>query len=309
MLQKPAIKKIAPFLLLGTSLMWGFSFIAQVEGSRAMGPMTFMAGRFILAALALLPLIFLFERKQKLPNELKLTLLYGCITGVIVFVAGNLQQAGITMTQEAGKAAFINGLYTVLVPIFGMVLGKKPTLFTALGAAFAMGGLYLLSVEGGFGSIETGDLLMMAGTIFWAMHIMSISAFSPKVQPLRLTFVQFAITGLLSAIGMFLFEQPEAAQFSAGLWPLLYGGLIASAAAYTLQMLFQRHVEAPKAAIIYSMESLWAAIGAFILLGEVMTPRGYLGGALMICAVILSQMRRNKPPAPSSGRSSPSREG
>ncbi|MCL2194998.1 MAG: DMT family transporter [Oscillospiraceae bacterium] len=293
-MQNPAVKKIAPFILLSTSLMWGFSFIAQVEGSRAMGPMTFMGGRFVLAALALIPLIFLFERRQKLPNELKLTLLYGCIMGVVVFIAGNLQQAGITMTQEAGKAAFINGLYTVLVPIFGIVLGKKPTLFTALGAAFAMVGLYLLSMGDGFGGIETGDLLMMAGTIFWAIHIMSISAFSPNVQPLRLTFVQFAVTGLLSTIGMFMFEQPEVAQFSAGLWPLLYGGLIASAAAYTLQMFFQRHVDASKAAIIYSMESLWAAVGGFLLLGEVMQPRGYIGGALMICAIILSQMQTKR---------------
>jgi drug/metabolite transporter (DMT)-like permease len=291
LLQKPAVKKIAPFLLLGTSLMWGFSFIAQVEGSRAMGPMTFMGGRFVLAALALVPLIFLFERRQKLPNELRLTLLFGCLTGVVVFIAGNLQQAGLGMTQQAGKAAFINGLYTVLVPIFGIVLKKKPTLFTALGAAFAMGGLYLLSMEGGFGGVSRGDALMMLGTIFWAMHIMMISAFSPRVQPLRLTFVQFAVTGLLSTAGMFLFEQPEIAQFSAGLWPLLYGGLISSATAYTLQMFFQRHVDAPKAAIIYSMESLWAAVGSFLLLGEVMQPRGYLGGALMITAIILSQIK------------------
>jgi len=259
-----------------------------------MGPLTFVAGRFIIAALALVPLILIFERRGGQPGELRATLRYGMMTGGVVFIAGTLQQAGINMTQQAGKAAFINGLYTVLVPLLSIALGKKLSLLTGLGAASAFVGLYFLSVGDGLGSIATGDILIFLGAIGWAFHIMMIDAFAPRVRPLRLAMVQFASCGVLATIGMLLFEQPELAQLQAGLIPLLYGGLLSSAAAYTLQMLFQRNVEASRAAIIYSMESLFAAIAGFLLLGEVMGWRGYLGGALMLSGILLSQMKTQR---------------
>ena len=295
MLQKDRRKSTtSSFILLTTSVIWGFSFVAQVEGARAMGPLTFVSGRFIIAALALVPLILIFERNGGQPGELRDTLRYGLMTGAIVFIAGTLQQTGIDMTQQAGKAAFINGLYTVLVPLLSIALGKKLSLLTALGAGSAFVGLYFLSVSDGFGSIVLGDVLIFLGAIGWAFHILMIDAFAPRVRPLRLAMVQFATCGVLAGIGMLLFEQPQIAQLQAGLIPLLYGGLLSSAVAYTLQMLFQRNVEASKAAIIYSMESLFAALAGFLLLGEIMGWRGYLGGALMFLGIILSQMKTQK---------------
>jgi len=260
-----------------------------------MDSFTFVAARFAIGALALVPLILIYERRGgTLRGEWGLTLRYGIITGAVVFAASVLQQTGIEMTQQAGKAAFINGLYTVLVPIFSIVLGKKPTLLTGLGAASAFAGLYFLSVPEGLGSIQLGDMLMVLGAVGWSFHIMMIDAFTPRVRPLRFAMVQFATCSLLSAVAMFIFEQPQLSQLQAGLIPLLYGGLLSCAVAYTLQALFQRNVEPARAAILYSMESLFAAIGGFLILGEIMGWQGYLGGALMFTGILLSQMKTKR---------------
>jgi len=284
-------------VLLLTSVIWGFSFVAQVEGSRAMGALTYNTGRFMIGAVALLPVILLFERKRGRPGELRDTLRYGAITGSVLFIAITLQQYGIELTQAAGKAAFITGLYTVLTPLFAVFLGKKPGLLTGLGAVSAFAGLYFLSVPDGLGSVALGDILLIACAVCWAVHIMLIDAYAPRVRPFRLSFVQFGACAALSAVSMLFFEQPEIAQLQAGLMPLLYGGLMSSAVAYTLQIICQRDVEPSKAAIIYSLEALFAAIGGFLLLGELMGWKGYLGAALMFVGILLSQMKTRQSPS------------
>ena len=280
-------------ILLITAIIWGGSFVAWVEGATSMGSFTFVSVRFAIGALALVPLIFIFERRGgSWHGEWKHTLRYGAITGAVVFAASTLQQFGIEMTGEAGRAAFINGLYVVLVPIFGLLFFRRRLgLLSVLGTVSAFAGLYFLSVSDGLGSIALGDMLKALGAIGWSAHIMMIDTFSPRVRPLRLAMVQFATCAFLAGICMFVFEQPQIAQLQAGLIPLLYGGLMSCATAYTLQILFQRNVEPAKAAIIYSMESLFAAIAGFWLLGEIMGWRGYLGGLLMFTGIILSQLK------------------
>jgi len=282
--------KLSFLCLFLTSLIWGFAFVAQVQGMEFMGSLTFGGVRFALGALSLLPVILLFERGRGAPGELKQTLRTGAMTGVILFVASTLQQYGILLTQSAGKSGFITGLYTVLTPIFSIALGKKPGLLTGLGAVSAFAGLYFLSAPEGLGRVTLGDVLLVAGAVFWTLHIMAVDAFAPRVRPIRFSAVQFCVCAVLSLIAMALFEQPTLGALWAGRVPLLYGAFLSVGVAYTLQIVGQRHVEPSRAAIIFSLESLFAALGGFLLLREVMGWKQYLGGALMFLGIVLSQI-------------------
>ena len=277
-----------------TALVWGFAFVAQVQGMEFMGAFTFGGVRFAMGTLSLLPVILLFERSRGMPGEAKQTLLYGTLAGVILFIASTLQQYGILLTQSAGKSGFITGLYTVLTPIFSIALGKKPGLLTGLGAVSAFAGLYFLSAPEGLGRVTLGDGLLVGGAVFWTLHIMVVDAYAPRVRPIRFSAVQFTVCAILSLAAMALFERPTLAGAWAGRIPLLYGGLLSVGVAYTLQIVGQRRVEPSKAAIIFSLESLFAALGGFLLLHEQLGWKGYLGGALMFLGIILSQIKIKK---------------
>ena len=288
-------KEFTSFLCLFlTAAIWGFAFVAQVQGMEFMGAFTYGGVRFALGALSLLPVILLFERGRGAPGEARQTLLYGSLAGVVLFAASTLQQYGILLTQSAGKSGFITGLYTVLTPIFSIALGKKPSLLTGLGAVSAFAGLYFLSAPEGLGHVTLGDGLLVAGAVFWTLHIMVVDAFAPRLRPIRFSAVQFAVCALLSLIAMALFEQPTAAALWAGRMPLLYGAFLSVGVAYTLQIVGQRHVEPSKAAIVFSLESLFAALSGFLLLRELLGWKGYLGGGLMFLGIILSQIKIKK---------------
>ena len=277
-----------------TSIIWGFAFVAQIQGVEHMGSLTFGGTRFAMGALALLPVSLVLERKSANREEFLSTLKYGGMTGIILFVASTLQQFGIELTGSAGKAGFITGLYTVLTPVFSIALGKRPTKLTALGAISAFAGLYFLSAPEGLGKVSLGDILLVSCAVFWTLHIMMVDSLAARVKPIRFSIVQFAVCAVLSLISMAIFEQPQVAQLRAGLVPLLYGGLLSVGIAYTLQIVGQRRVEPSKAAIIFSLESLFAALGGFLLLREVLGWKQYLGGALMFAGIILSQVKINR---------------
>ncbi|MDR0530610.1 MAG: DMT family transporter [Oscillospiraceae bacterium] len=282
------------FALLLAAMIWGFAFVAQVRGVEFMGSLTFGGARFLMGALSLLPMVFLFERKRASKEERRRTWRCGAVCGVVLFAASTLQQYGIEFTGSAGKSGFITGLYTVLVPIVSIFLGKRPSLLTGIGAVFAFGGLYFLSAPNGFGRVEPGDIFLVIGAVFWTLHILLLDAFMPKLRPLRFSVVQFLVCGLLSSAAALLFEQPTWHALRAGLTPLLYGGLLSVGVAYTLQTVSQRRVEPTSCAIIFSMEGLFAAIGGFFLLGERLGWKGYLGGGLMLAGILLSQLRPKK---------------
>jgi len=284
-------EKLSALCLFLTSAIWGFAFVAQVQGMEFMGAFTFGGVRFAVGALSLLPVILLFERRRGTPGEAKQTLCTGAVAGVVLFAASTLQQYGILLTQSAGKSGFITGLYTVLTPLFSIALGKKPGLLTGLGAVSAFAGLYFLSAPEGLGHVSLGDVLLVGGAVFWTVHIMVVDAFAPRVRPIRFSAVQFAVCAALSLLAMALFEQPTPGALWAGRFPLLYGALLSVGVAYTLQIVGQRHVEPSRAAIIFSLESLFAALGGFLLLRETLGWKGYLGGALMFLGILLSQVK------------------
>lgn len=279
------------FILLLTAAIWGFAFVAQRVGMQHVGAFTFNGVRFALGSISLLPVIYFFNRKnkeqQKEEADLKTTVKSGLIAGSVLFIAASLQQIGLIYTT-AGKAGFITSLYIVLVPIIGILFKQKTHMKTWIGALTAAIGLYFLSINESF-TIEFGDFLEIIGAVFWACHILLIDRFVKNVDAIKLSSIQFATCAVLSMITAFITEDVNAAGISGALVPILYGGIMSAGVAYTLQAVGQKYAKPSHAAIALSMESVFAAIGGIVLLAERMSPRGYLGCALMLLGMLIAQ--------------------
>jgi drug/metabolite transporter (DMT)-like permease len=286
----PAHPLRSSLALLGAATIWGLAFVAQRVSLDHFGAFTFNGLRFALGALSLVPLTFLFKPSGLSPDQAswKAALKPGLLAGVVLFIAAGLQQVGLLWTS-AGKAAFLTGFYILLVPIFGMFLKRHPTPGVWVGAVLGLAGLYFLSVTEAF-TVGPGDALQLLGAVFWTVHILVIDRFSPRLDPLKLSVVQFAVCSILSfAVG--LPREPfSMAGLQAGLVPLLYAGFGSVGIAYTLQVVGQRGVPPGPAALILSLETVFAAIGGGLLLGEVLGPRELLGCGLMLAGMVLAQV-------------------
>lgn len=288
------------FILLTTAIIWGTSFVSQKLGMNYIEPFTFSASRFLLGAVVLIPVIFIFnslnKRKkttqdgdeEKLEFETRDLVKGGILCGLAVFLGASTQQWGIVYTT-AGKAGFITALYIVIVPLLGIFIGKKTKPLTWVGVALAVGGLYLLTIQEGL-SIQKGDAIVLVGTIFWALQIILVEAYVDKTDGLKLSFVQFLTAGTLSAIAAVIFENPKMNDIIACAGPILYTAIVVVGVAYTLQIIGQKYTSSTVAAIILSMEALFAAISGAVFLGESMTPRELFGCFLMLVAVIMAQV-------------------
>ncbi|GGK62241.1 DMT family transporter [Ornithinimicrobium pekingense] len=301
-----ALRTRANLLLVLTAAIWGLGFVAQRLGADHMGAMSFNAARFAIGAVSLLPLIWWFSRRRErvplvvpeppagevydetppAPDEGRSPLLPGLVAGAVLFSAAGLQQLGLE-TTTAGKAGFITGLYIVLVPVLGLLVGHRATTAVWVGLGLAVLGLYLLSMTDEL-TIAPGDLLVMAGAVFWAVHILVIDHFVRTVDALRLSAAQFAACALLSAGVALVVEDRPFAGFGPALWAVLYGGLFAVGVAYTLQVVAQRHAKASHAALLLSLEAVFGALGGWLLLGEVMSGRMLLGCALVMTGIVVS---------------------
>ncbi|WP_202613591.1 DMT family transporter [Ornithinimicrobium cerasi] len=301
-----ALRTRANVLLTLTAAIWGFGFVAQRLGADHMGAMSFNAARFAIGAVSLLPLLWWFARQHRTsplvvpeppaaevydetppaPGARRSPLVPGLVAGVVLFSAAGLQQVGLE-TTTAGKAGFITGLYIVLVPVLGRLLGRRATPAVWFGLVLAVPGLYLLSMTEGL-TIATGDLLVLAGAIFWAAHILVIDHYVRTVDALQLSATQFAACALLSAGGALLVEDVPFSGTGAALGAVLYGGLVAVGVAYTLQVVAQRHAHASHAALLLSLEAVFGALGGWLLLSETMSPRMLVGCALMMAGIVVS---------------------
>ena len=282
-------------LLLLTATLWGFAFVAQRIGMDYVGPFTFNGIRFALGSLSLLPLILLTEKNRRsLPDRilpkasLKTMLLGGSLAGIILFLAASLQQIGLVYTT-AGKAGFITGLYVVLVPILGLFWHQRAPGGTWTGALLAAIGLYLLSVTEEF-TLSTGDLLVLIGAFFWAGHLLILGWLSPQMDSLKLAFMQFVFCSLLSMLAAIFVEVITLAGLIQACLPILYGGVISVGVAYTLQVVAQRDANPAHAGILLSMETVFAALGGYLILGETLSARGLLGCSLMFAGMLSSQL-------------------
>lgn len=280
----------ANMILLLVAAIWGFAFVAQRVGAGYLGAFTFNGVRFALGGLSLLPLLYINRGSHKsIDASHGKTLIAGMVTGTVLFLAASLQQVGLAETT-AGKAAFITGLYIVFVPLFGIFLKHSISFNMWIGAAVAIIGLYLLSVTGDF-KISNGDLLELIGAIFWALHILVIDRYTKSIDALKLSFVQFMTCSILSLATASMFETITLQGLTMALIPILYGGIFSVGIAYTLQVFGQKYAKPSHAAIVLSMETVFASIGGFLMLDETLGTRGYAGCALMLTGMILSQLR------------------
>lgn len=292
-------------LLLLTAAIWGFAFVAQSAGGDAIGPFTFNSIRNLIGAAILVPVILFLDRagyseKPKTKARRKTLLIAGSLIGVVLFLATNLQQIGITYGRSAGKAGFITATYLILVPILGLLLGKKCPLPVWFAVALAMIGIYLLSVTETSGLSWT-DLLLLLSAFCFAVQILLIDHFVSFVDGIRMAAIQFLVCGLLSGIPAVILEQKNwagpAGAFSAFLNPeawgsILYAGLLSCGVAYTLQIVGQKHVPPTLASLLMSFESVFCVLGGWIFLGETLSPRQIAGCVLMFFAILLVQVRQ-----------------
>lgn len=279
-------------LLLLTAAIWGFAFVAQRVGMEHVGPFIFNGVRFALGALVLLPLMRTGNTQPTAPPGTKTLLLGSLAAGGALFLGASLQQIGMVYTT-AGKAGFITGLYVVLVPLISLAWGHRVRGGTWMGAACAVGGLYLLSIKTGFG-IERGDLLVLLGAFCWAVHVHVIGLFTNRIGALRLAFIQYMICSVLSLSVAICYEHTTLAALRQAAVPILYGGIMSVGVAYTLQVVAQKKAPPAHAAIILSLESVFAAFGGWIILGETLGLRAVIGCVLMLAGMIASQIRLGK---------------
>ncbi len=289
-------------LLLITAIIWGTAFVAQSEGMRYVEPFTYNGVRTLLGGIVLIPIIAVFgKKKPKAPKtdedrqSARITLIGGIVCGFFLFIAGSFQQSGIALTT-AGKAGFITALYIIIVPLIELVLYRKSRLIVWICVFLASAGFYLLCIKEGF-SIGKGDLLVLCGAFFFAMHIMVIDHFNEKqADGMRMSCIQFFTAGLLMTVCMFLFENPQIGSILDAKYTILYAGIMSCGAAYTLQILGQRDTDPTTATLIMSLESVFAALSGWIILHESLSIKELSGCILVFAAVILAQLKTSDKP-------------
>lgn len=283
-------------LLCGT-FIWGSAFIAQSVGMDLIGPFTFQAIRCMLAVIFLFLITLIFDWKIGIQQSLskwknKRLWMAGGICGCALFVAASLQQIGLVYT-DPGKAGFLTAMYIVLVPMLGIFVHRRPGLNAVISVVLALVGLYLLSFMG-VTSINVGDLFLIGGALGFAVQILLIDRFAQDLDGLRLNCVQALVVAVLSVPFMLLTEELDMGNILACWLPLGFAGLLSMGVAYSLQIVGQKNLEPTTASLIMSLESVFAALGGWLILHNTMTPRELCGCGLVFAGVIISQLPTKK---------------
>jgi len=279
----------ANLLLLLTAVIWGSAFVAQRMGMGHVGPFTYNGIRFALGAAILLPVVRWWDGSADTDKGFSGTVVFGgLLAGAVMFAGASFQQIGLLHTT-AGKAAFITGLYVVMVPLAGLFRGDKLGPGGWAGAVLALIGLYLLSVTEDF-TPAPGDLWELIGAFFWTAHVLILSRLSPRVNPARLACIQAAVCSFLSLMIAVFTETVTYEGLHGAMIPILYGGLLSVGVAYTLQVAAQRDASPVHAAIILSLEALFAALAGWLILDEILTYRALTGCVLMMLGMLAAQL-------------------
>ena len=283
-------------LLLLVAIIWGFAFVAQRSGMAVIGPFAFSAVRFALGAVSLVPVLLVQRWREPAGGVVRLSLgkrlLLSALMGALLFIAASLQQLGL-VTTTAGNAGFITCLYVVLVPIVGIFLGRATGPGTWIGAVLALAGLYIISIGGGL-KLATGDLFELVGAFFWTAYILVIGPIGKRMDAVEFSIGQFATCSVLSLVTAVIIEPDAFSGVRAALIPILYGGIMSSGVAFTLQVVAQRTAHPSHASIIFSMQALIAALGGVLFLHEPVTMRLLVGGTLMFAGMLCSQLNTKK---------------
>ena len=278
--------------MLLAAAIWGFAFVAQREGMETMGPFLFNTARFFIGYSCFISIVWYLSKKNKTPTNketsTKKLLIAGTIAGLFLFLASSFQQVGIQYTT-AGKAGFITGLYIFFVPLIGIFFGQRTGSGTWLGAFIAVIGLYLLSINDDF-SIARGDLLQLICAVFFAAHILVVGYVAKRMDPLKLSLIQYVVSGVLSFFIAIAIEVITWQMIVDTAIPLLYAGVMSIGVGYTLQVVAQQHAKSSHAAIILGLEGAFAVLGGWLILDENLSTRGLIGCGLMLSGMFLSQL-------------------
>lgn len=293
-------------LLLLTAFIWGISFISQSKGVETISPLAFNGIRCLLGGIVLLPVIAILDRnKRKKGIEIqsinKNLLTGGIICGCLLCIATTLQTEGMIYTSP-GKAGFITALYMIIVPIFNIFFGKKPSSIILVSVLIATSGLYLMCINGET-SINTGDILIFICAFLFAAHILVIDYYSPLVDGVKLACIQFFVSGIINIVFMLIFEEPKLHPIFSCWASIGYSGIMSCGVAYTLQIVGQKYTDPTSASILMSLESVFATLSTVILValgfnltGGAMTSREIIGCILMFVAILLVQQPDMKMP-------------
>ncbi len=285
-----------PILLVIAAAIWGFAFAFQSVGMDYLEPFTFNCVRNVIGSLVLLPVILIMDRQKKKEiqgeQDSKQLILGGLCCGVILFISSGSQQIGIQYTT-VGKAGFITALYIVIVPLLGMLLGKKSRLLLWISVLISVVGFYFLTMIGE-SSFTKGDAWVLLCAFVFAGHILCVDHFAPKVDGVKMSCIQFAVCGLLSGIAMFLTESPAMENILRAAVPLLYTGVMSSGVAYTFQILGQKNYNPTIAALLMSLESVFAVLGGWIILKQSLSIAEAFGCLLIFVGIILAQLPEKK---------------
>ena len=280
-------------LLMLATIIWGSAFVSQKIGMDHIGPFTFQAVRSFMAVIGMLPVIYLLDRNKKdgknfLRRWMDQKLWKGgLLCGIPLFLACNLQQLGL-VEADSGKSAFLTAMYIVIVPIIGIFRNRKPSPAIPFSVALAVFGLYALT--GANGQITVTDLLLIGCALMFSLQITFVDIFAPDVDPLRLNTIQVLICSVLSTIVMFITEAPTLAGISQAWIPLAHTGFLSMGAAYSLQIIGQKDLEPSTASLIMSLESVFALLFGWLILGDQLTSWEAIGCVSIFVAVILSQI-------------------
>ena len=291
-------KYISPALLLAAAIIWGFAFAAQDAASEmnafSLGFWRSLVGGFFLISV-IIALDKLLGTGRKLISKKgidinKTELIGGMIIGAVLATASAFQQIGINRGTDGGKAAFITALYVVLVPIYALALKKKAPVNVWISVAIAVVGFYLLCITEDV-TVAPSDILVVVSAMLFPIHILTIDHFSPRCDGVRMSMVQFFTAALINLVIALVSAGGESLSFAVPmLLPILFLGIGSSGIAYTLQIVGQKGVNPAVASIILSLESVFGVIGTALFLGQTLSPREYLGCAVVLVAVILSQI-------------------
>ena len=286
----------ANLLLFGTALIWGFGFVATDKGADLLEPVTFNAFRMGLAALSLLPVVCWQEKGghsikwHKMDREQRnATLLGGFFCGLMLTLGAVLQQFGIERGTEAGKAGFIAALYIIFVPLFGIFQRKRIGRLVWIAVAMCTAGLYFLCVQGGI-RLGPGDGWIMVSAMFYAGHILVVDGFNRRADCMKMSLLQFVTASLVCTVIAALTEHPTMKAVLSCAIPLLYMGIAGSGIAFTFQILGQRDASPTASSLILSMESVFAVMAGWLLLGDMLSLRELFGCMLMMAGIVLAQL-------------------
>lgn len=305
------MKSIKNVLLLTlTAFIWGVAFVAQTTGGDVIGPFSFNGVRSFIGAAVLVPIIKILDMKglsQNRPttkDEWKVQWKAGITCGVFLFLGSSLQQVGLFMGASTGKAGFLTACYVIIVPILGIFLKKKCGLNIWIAVLIALSGLYLLCAKAGESlSITFPDVLLILCALAFSLQIMTVDHYSEKVDPVRLSSMQFLTTGVISLVPMVIYDimnvSGSVANWITGFaeadtWiALLYAGMLSSGVAYTLQIVGQKGLNPTIASLVMSLESVFAALAGWVVLGQILSSREIEGCILVFAAIVLAQIPFN----------------